>query len=387
LAELAEGGAAEAGDAMTAREGRDKPRVRPIDAESQEEVRLFAEEIIAAADELSTAGGAASDGADQRIAQIRRYAEFLRDRMSRGAPVQLLDVLREIRSSAVRYAARQGKRVRVVAGGQGALVSSTVGDTLLEAVMHLVRNSVDHGITTLDERARAGRHPAATIKIRVDGNGKGVRVVVQDDGVGIDESAVRARADDATGPLLDILARPGFSMRDAADATSGRGVGLDNVVHSVRTLLGGEIKMINKPESGLTFVISVPAAARLIHVLLVESGDLAYAVPTATVVTRAPLERRRMRRDSFGTLYYEHEGEILALTTITGRAPQPRAISESAVGIVTRAGGKMRVLVADAVLGEEAVVREDARVKRVYSRSLGRDIGFVFPAALGPGQG
>ncbi|HKJ85832.1 MAG TPA: hypothetical protein VKA06_07135, partial [Spirochaetia bacterium] len=115
-------------------------------------------------------------------------------------------------------------------------------------------------------------------------------------------------------------------------------------------------------------------------------GDLAYAVPTATVVTRAPLQRRRIRRDSFGALYYEYEGAALSLTTITGRTPHARAIAEGAVGIVVRSGAEMRVLVADDVLGEEAVVREDARVKRVYSRNLGRDIRFVFPAALGSGQ-
>ena len=133
-------------------------------------------------------------------------------------------------------------------------------------------------------------------------------------------------------------------------------------------------------------MILVPAAARLVHVLIVESGELAYAVPTATVVTRSPLERRRIRRDSFGALYYEHNGQALALTTITGRTPNARAMSEGSAAIVVRAGGELRVLVADGVIGEEAVVREDARVKRVYSRSLGRDIRFVFPAALGSGQ-
>jgi two-component system chemotaxis sensor kinase CheA len=257
-----------------------------------------------------------------------------------------------------------------------------VGDALLEALMHLIRNSIDHGIGTIEERARAGRHPAATIKIRVDRTGDRVRIVVQDDGRGIDEEAVRARAGDSDSPLLDVLARSGFSMRESADTNSGRGVGLDIVMHSVRTLLGGEIKLLNRPEAGMTFVISVPAAARLVHVVVAESGSTAYAIPSATVEDHRSLDRGRVKRDSFGALYYEYDGETLPLSTPAGRAPALRALGESSFVIVVRAGHERRALQVDTILGEEAVVREDARLRRVYSRVLGREAQFVFPPSL-----
>ena len=206
--------------------------------------------------------------------------------------------------------------------------------------------------------------------------------MLQDDGAGVDEDAVRERTDDPSASLLDILARPGFSMRAVPDATSGRGVGLDNVVHSVRHLLGGDIRMVNRPGTGLSFVINVPATARLVHVYLVEAGGNAYAVPSATVVTQARLERRKLRRDSFGALYYEHDGRALPLSSVTGRSPGPRGVHETAVSLVVRAGADLRVLLVDQIVAEEAVVREDARVGTVYTRSLGRDVPFVFPAAL-----
>lgn len=353
-----------------------------VPAESQAEISLLADEILAAAEDVREgflAGG--EEQGRERVTRIARLANALRERVGGTACVQLLELLRELKERPVRYAARQGKRVRVVVGGQGALVPTVVGDTILETLMHLVRNSIDHGIETIDARAKCGRHPAATIKLRVDRTGGRVRVIVQDDGTGVDEDAVRERAGDYSSPLLDVLARSGFSMRETPDTGSGRGVGLDNVVHSIRTLLRGDIKLVNNPDKGMTFVISVPASTRLIHVLVVESGDAAYAIPSATVVAHQVLDRSRLKRDSFGSLFYDFRGDMLAVSTIAGRSPALKNIRDGSVGIVARFGSERRLIVADSILAEEPVVREDARVKQVYSRTLGREVGFVFPLA------
>ncbi|MFW5685361.1 MAG: ATP-binding protein [Spirochaetota bacterium] len=365
-------------------ERREPPDGSPVSArgDRHEEVAVYAEEIVAAARELRDLENQESGDVAERARKIVRFATVLRDRIGSSNRVQILDLLRELKTSSVRYAARQGKRVRMAVGGHGALVEGAVGDTVLEALMHLIRNSIDHGIETIEDRAGRGRHPAATIKLRVDRIGGRVRIVVQDDGRGIDEQAVRARAGDESSSLLDVLARSGFSMRDEPDTGSGRGVGLDVVMHSVRTLLGGEIKLINRPGAGMTFIISVPESARLIHVLVVVSGESAYMVPSATVVSHHIVDRTRIKRDSFGALYYEYEGEALPLSTPAGRSPVVRTIPEGAVVVVVNAGRERRAIVVDAVRAEEAVVRDDARIRRVYSRTLGREAQFLFPAAL-----
>lgn len=352
-----------------------------VPAQSQEEVALYADEILAAAEAAAREVGP-DETVSARLAAIGRYARALREQSGTSGRVQLLDLFRELRSNAVRYSAAQGKRVRVLVGGGGAAVPPAVGDTILEAVLHLVRNSIDHGIEPIEERARKGRHPAATIKVRVDRIGASVRIVVQDDGVGLDEQKVRARSGDATSPLLSILATPGFSMRERADAGSGRGVGLDNVVHSVRSLLGGQIKLTNRPGSGMTVVISFSGTTRLLHVVLVESAESACAIPSATIVTHERLERRRVKRDSFGSLYYDYDGKTLALSTVTGRSPSPRSIHDGALAVIVRAGSELRAILSDAILGEETVVRDEGRTRRVYSRLLAKDVNLVFPPAL-----
>jgi len=109
--------------------------IAPEGSENDEELALLADEIIAAASGASDGrqGDAATEQIDDRFAQIRRYAGALRERLSLSARVQLLDLFRELKPASMRYAAGQGKRVRVMVGGNGARVPPAVGDTLLEA--------------------------------------------------------------------------------------------------------------------------------------------------------------------------------------------------------------------------------------------------------------
>jgi hypothetical protein len=100
------------------------------------------------------------------------------------------------------------------------------------------------------------------------------------------------------------------------------------------------------------------------------------------LITHRPLERRRIKRDSFGAYYYEFEGETLPLTTVTGRSIVVKSLPAESVVLIVRAGDERRAIVTDAVVAEEAVVREHGGVRRVYSRTLGTDVGFVFPPSL-----
>ncbi|MFW6292629.1 MAG: hypothetical protein ACOC7V_09910, partial [Spirochaetota bacterium] len=147
-------------------------------------------------------------------------------------------------------------------------------------------------------------------------------------------------------------------------------------------LLGGEIKLVNRPGEGMTFVIAVSGMTRLVHVYVVESAGVTFAVPSAMIVSHGRLERRRVKRDSFGSLYYDHDGRTLALSTVGGRTPSLGKLSDEAVTLIVRSGSELRAILVDAVLGEETVVREDARTRRVYSRLLGREASFVFPPSL-----
>lgn len=355
------------------------------DSRGQEETLLVADEVAFLSEQSDRLAGETGADPEETTAVVRRlrsYARLLKSAVDRTARVQLLDAIRELREQSVAHAAKDGKRVRFLVGGSGAVVSPAVADALTEALLHLVRNSIDHGIEPIQQRAQRGRPPAGTVKITVDQMGESIRIRVTDDGTGIDEKALREKTGDKERSLVDMLATPGFSMRPVADHSSGRGVGLDSVVHTVRNLLSGGIEMQSQAGRGTVVSISVPSGKQLVNVLVADSGEGAAAVPAAMVVEYRALMQRRLKRDSFGGSYYDYEGQSLPLLTLLGGTPAETAVGDGSVGIVVSAGSRRAVLLCDAILAAESVVRDETRRKHVYSRSVGREIPFVFPPEI-----
>ncbi len=355
-----------------------------IDSKAQEEIVLFADELTHLTGELSVLVGDTAAADDElRIVsrQLSTYAGVLKSRVDWTSRVQLLDVARDLRDRSVAHAARDGKRIRFVVSGSGAVVFTAVAGTLTDALLHLIRNSIDHGFETIQARAKRGKPPAGTIHISVERMGESIRIRLSDDGVGIDEEALRRKTGDRERSALDILATPGFSMSPEVDRSSGRGVGLDSVVHAVRDLLSGGIELDSEIDRGTVVNISIPTMSRLINVLVVDSSDGAAALPASLVVEHRPLNLRRFKRDSFGGRYYDFQGESLPLLTVFGRNPADDPLEEGSIGIVIRSGDRSAVLVCSRVLATEAVVRDEVRRRRVFSKTLGREVAFVFPPA------
>jgi len=355
-----------------------------VDAKAQEEIALYADEMTHLAGELSALVGNTPAVDDELRTVTRRfstYARVLKSRVEWTSRVQLLDVVRDLRARSVAHAARNGKRIRIVVSGGGAVVFAAVADTLTDAVLHLIRNSIDHGFETIQQRAKRGKPPAGTIHISAERIGESIRVRVSDDGIGIDEQALRRKTGDRERSLLDILATPGFTMRSEADQSSGRGVGLDSVVHAVRDLLSGAIELDSEPGKGTAVNISIPSGSRLISTLVVESSDGAVALPSSLVVEHRTLNLRRFKRDSFGGRYYDFRGESLPLLTVFGRNPTEDLLDEGSIGIVIGLGDRSAVLVCSRIIATEAVVRDDVRRRRVFSKTLGKEIPVVFPPA------
>ncbi len=377
LVELTEIGMGEVGRASQATE---EDRVRPVRDVGPEESALLAAEIARLASQLSADDANDPSTLAETSERIRGFATALADRARMDSRVEFVDSLRELCDRSIRYAKRQGKYVRISVGGSGASVSPAVANTLLEALLHLIRNSIDHGIEPIEARAKKGRHPAATIAIRVDAIGEKVRVVVQDDGNGIDESAVRKNGESEN--LIDILARSGLSTRDSADERSGRGMGLTTVVHSVRNLLGGDIELRNNPGRGATFILLVPTASRVMRVLIVRSGTKLAAIPRATILATHEIDLRRVRKDSFGAFYYDVGGSIVPLTLLNGMSPSERRLTRDLICLHARGAGVERVLLVDAVDGEESVVQGGSHTGGVHSRVLGREIEYIYPGRL-----
>jgi two-component system chemotaxis sensor kinase CheA len=187
-----------------------------------------------------------------------------------------------------------GKKVVFEILGSDIEVDKSVLDEIGEPVMHLIRNSLDHGVETPAERRVAGKPPVAKLTLSAARERSSVVIRVSDDGRGIDINRVLERASDAgliepdhgllsDAEILALIARPGFSTTSKVTEISGRGVGLDVVATKVRSL-GGSVELSTDAGAGTEIRLELPMTLAIIHALLARSDNEVYALPITHVI-------------------------------------------------------------------------------------------------------
>ena len=275
----------------------------------------------------------------------------------------------------VRVLARDsGKRVRLNLRGQETEIDKFLIERMMDPVLHLVRNAVSHALETADERIAAGKPPEGMLTIAASSLGDAVVLEIADDGRGIDDAAVVARAramgleapDPPLDParLLDLLCTPGFSTREASDRASGRGVGM-SVVKTTVDDLKGRMTLSTKKGEGTRFVIELPLTLAIADALIAHVGERTFAVPQASVREVIELDPASIRRIEGHEIAPFRGGSlpVLRLSDVFGVAPAPgRAVHAFIVGTGADAVG----VAVDRISGQrEIVVRtmDDSLIK------------------------
>jgi chemotaxis protein histidine kinase CheA/ActR/RegA family two-component response regulator len=270
--------------------------------------------------------------------------------------------------AAIRELARErGKEVRVVLEGGDVAVDKQILDVIDEAILHLVRNGVDHGLEPAAERALSGKPEHGTIQLSARQVGSRVEIAVGDDGRGISPAAVRAAAVDrgillggeaaALGDeaALELLYRPGFSTRAEVSDVSGRGVGLDVVSDRLRSV-GGSINLQTRPGQGTTFTLTVPVSAALLRVLCFTCGDVIFAVPSASIHRVLRTGRGALERAGAGQAL-ELEGEHVPLIDLRKALGQREQVEGELEVVVVEHGMARVALAVGGFVGERQVVQ------------------------------
>jgi len=259
-------------------------------------------------------------------------------------------------------AATAGKRVQLVQMGGETPLDKAVLDRLSEPLLHLVSNAIVHGIEPADVRRRAGKPEEGTV--RLDASPQAGRVVIRasDDGRGLDEQAIRKKAEalgqelrpDDVIPLRSLIFLPGLSTADKVSALAGRGVGLDVVANAIHAL-GGTIDVETAPGRGTTFIMSLPVTLAIVRSLIVEIDQERFAVPLAHVAETVRAEPEAIREINHrgvtqwrGDLIHVADGGAL-LGTAGARALRR-------FYVVMTAGPKRRALLVDRLVGHQDVV-------------------------------
>lgn len=260
-----------------------------------------------------------------------------------------------------------------------------------EPLLHLVRNAVDHGLESREERGRAGKPEAGRLMLSAFYEGNHVHIVVEDDGRGIDVAQVAERAVqlgildpgqlDNLSPsdILNTIYQPGFSTKETVSNVSGRGIGMDVVRESIENLKG-VIELESAPGRGTRFLIRLPLTLAILRAVLVEVSNRAFAVPLSSV-----LEIVRLRSDQAdsvlgrGVLHWRDQVvPLIELRDSLGLSSDGRPDG----GFVLLVGeAERRVgLVADRLLGEQELV-----VKPIED-GLTRSPGIAGASILGNGR-
>ena len=236
-------------------------------------------------------------------------------------------------------AAASGKRVRLELEGTDVEADRAVLDALREALLHLVRNAVDHGIEAPAERERAGKPAEGTVRVAAEVRGGAVRVTVADDGSGLDREAVSEQlaarglpVPESDEELVDVLFQGGFSTRREATAISGRGVGLD-VVKAAIERARGVVRVRWTAGVGTTFVLETPLTLATQRAVIVGVGQQQLAIPSRAIERLLRLDPADVRESGGRRLLPTPDGPVplvslarllgppLAERPATGRRP------------------------------------------------------------------
>ncbi|MBN3757031.1 hybrid sensor histidine kinase/response regulator [Paraburkholderia sp. Tr-20389] len=278
-----------------------------------------------------------------------------------------------------------GKRVTFQIVGTSTQVDRDILDMLDAPLGHLLRNAIDHGIETPEQRAASGKPVEAHVTLEARHSAGKLLISVSDDGTGIDLDEVRASvirrqlADADTAArlseqeLLDFLLLPGFSMRDHVTDVSGRGVGLD-AVHEMVKAVRGTVRIFNDPGKGSRFVMQLPLTLSVVRSLLVDVGGEAYAFPLAHV--RRTLELARADIDMLeGQQHFAFDGKPVGLVTAHQLlGAQAAGIARESVSVVVIGDERETYGIAvDRFLGERMLVVQplDARLGKIRDIAAG----------------
>ncbi|RKH89093.1 chemotaxis protein CheA, partial [Corallococcus praedator] len=235
-----------------------------------------------------TAAGAPTRELAAILQENGRQLRDLRSAILRLRMVRMGDVLERLPLLVRGLRRTTGKAVRLELDVGDAELDKAVADRLMPALVHLVRNAVDHALELPDERLSAGKPPEGLVRLGCHARSSGqLEITLRDDGRGVDAKAVAKAANapvpDSVDGLLDLLCRPGLSTRQEATRTSGRGMGMDIVRRIVVEQLGGELRMETRKGAGTTFTLRVPLTVTLVDAIVFECAGLKYAVAVGTV--------------------------------------------------------------------------------------------------------
>jgi len=353
---------------------RPRKRTIPVDVSALDELLYSLGELVAIGEWLRdiTSGSFNPEQIEELSGKLLETIERLRKTVTSLRTVKLRDRIAELIPSIEKLAAEKGKRVKVTILGEDVAVDRMVAAVVWEALVHILRNAVIHGIEGSEERLRIGKPPEGLIEISIVPHPSYVEVSVRDDGRGIDISEVKKRAVErgiitpeeakrlSRKEALMLIFRPGMSTEREVSEESGRGFGLSVVMESIREL-HGSVHVSSEEGRGTVITLRVPTDVLIIPVYIVEVGGKKYAIPSIGILDSFKLGAESVRK--VGSVYVAAHTSgifpaVLLHDIVEDFAPLPEGEVEGLLFQFDKDGKEKVLVLVDRILGKkETVVR------------------------------
>lgn len=259
------------------------------------------------------------------------------------------------------------KKINLVLLGEHTELDKTVMEKIGDPLVHLVRNSVDHGVETPAERLAKGKNETGTVTLNAFHQGGNIVIEISDDGAGINKERVlgKAREQGLVAPdetpsdekIYDMIFHPGFSTADQISDVSGRGVGMDVVKKNIRAL-GGNIDISSTPDQGSVFRIRLPLTLAILDGQLVRVGQETFIVPLVSIIESIQVKEERVNEIAGKAELYKLRDEyipIVRLYDAFSSKPDSELLVDGLL-VVVEGDGQRVALFVDDLLGQQQVV-------------------------------
>jgi len=341
-------------------------------------------------------GVADLDNFHKAARQLRKLTDELQDIVMSVRMIPIAGTFQKMHRIVRDMSRALNKEANLVTMGEDTDIDKTIIDGIADPIMQLVRNSMDHGVESPEDREAAGKNPKATITLSAQNTGGEILITVSDDGKGLDAEKLIAKAKSngiLTKPASEytekeaymLLCAPGFSTKEAVTEYSGRGVGLDVVKKNIEKV-GGTVVIESKPGYGMSVFLKIPLTLAIVDGMDVTVGGGLYTIQITSINESFKAAREQIIVDTTGNEMIMIRGDVYPIIRLHELFGVPNAHTNIEDGILiwVQAGEQSACLFVDELIGEQQIVVKP--LPSYLSRYDAKSYGIAGCTILGDGN-
>ncbi len=312
--------------------------------------------------------GLVLDNFQKAARQLHKITGELQDMVMSIRMVPLSATFQRMRRIVRDMGKKLDKEIELKLIGEETEVDKNIIEHISDPLMHLVRNSIDHGIEATEDREASGKPKAGTVTLEARNSGSDVLIIVKDDGKGLNKTKILERAANygllsrpgqemSDREIYNLIFLPGFSTKDSVSEFSGRGVGMDVVIKNIEAV-GGSVSIESTAGSGTAVTLKIPLTLAIIDGMNINVGNSRYTIPTNAIIESFKPEKNDIITDPEGNEMVMVRGDcypVIRLHRYFGVKTDITGFSDGIL-IMTEQDGKRYCLFADGLLGQQQVV-------------------------------